>query len=57
MSRTIVVVQSGDKFKVLVCYVQRGIEVNSAKLANAEAKRIGVNEHINNKDIKFIKED
>ena len=48
MSRSVIVTKDGDKFKVLVCFVQRGVTSNSAKLANEEAKRIAEKEHINN---------
>lgn len=38
------VLPDGNKFKVLVNYIQRGIVYSSAKLANHEAERIHAQE-------------
>jgi hypothetical protein len=46
MSRSVIVVKDGEKFKVMVCFVQRGVTSNSAQLANSEAKRIAKDEAI-----------
>ena len=46
MSRSVIVTKDGDKFKVLVCFVQRGVTSNSAMLANSEATRIAKQESI-----------
>jgi len=48
MSKSVIVVQDKDKFKVMVCFVQRGIELNSAELANKEAQRVADHERIDN---------
>jgi len=48
MTKSIIVTKDGNKFKVLVCYVQRGITFSSSKYANNEAMRIGKAEHIEN---------
>jgi len=48
MSKSIIVTKDGKKFKVLVCYVQRGISFTTPSLANSEAKRIGAEERIDN---------
>jgi hypothetical protein len=48
MSKSIIVTKDGKKFKVLVCFVQRGISFNQATLANKEAIRIGSEERIDN---------
>ena len=48
MSRSVIVTKDGDKFKVLVCFVQRGVISNSAMLANSEATRIAKQESITN---------
>jgi len=34
------------KFKVLVCYIQRGINFNDASKANSEATKVAEEEHI-----------
>jgi hypothetical protein len=48
MARSVVVLKDKDNFKVMVCFVQRGVTSNSAKLANSEAKRIAKLESITN---------
>ena len=48
MPKSIVVTQDKDKYKVLVCFVQRGIQFSTLELANKEAERIGKEEKINN---------
>jgi len=52
--RSVIVTKDGDKFKVMVCFVQRGIISNSAQLANSEATRIAKEEAIS--DIKLYEE-
>ena len=56
MTKSIVVIKDEkDKFKVLVCFVQRGINFSSPNMANREATRLGVLEHI--PDVHLIEED
>jgi len=56
MSKSIFVVPAEKgKFKVLVCFIQRGIDFSDAKMANREAKRLAQEEHIN--DVHLLKEE
>ena len=52
-----IVVTKGDKgkYKVLVCFVQRGINFSDPKMANNEAKRLAEEEHISN--VQLIEEE
>jgi len=53
MTRSIIVTKADkNKFKVLVCFVQRGINFSNAEMANEEAKRVAEQEHIS--DIHLI---
>lgn len=48
MTKSIVVTKAEkNKFKVLVCFVQRGISFSDVKMANREAERLAIEEHIN----------
>ena len=40
MPNTVVVVEDGKKYKVLVNYIQRGVSYNSKELAEQEAGKI-----------------
>jgi len=47
MSKSVIVIPADKgKFKVLVCYIQRGIDFSDANMANNEAKRLAGEEHI-----------
>jgi len=46
--RSIIVTKNENKYKILVCFIQRGINFSSSTLANSEAQKIAVQEHINN---------
>ena len=54
-----VYVTKGDKgkFKVLVCFVQRGINFSDSRMANTEAKRLAKQEHIQDQDVHLIEEE
>jgi len=49
--KSVIVIKDGkgktDKFRVLVCFIQRGINFSNPDNANAEAKKIAKEEHIN----------
>ena len=48
MSKTVTVIHADKKgsYKVLVNYIQRGVELHSPELANSEAKKIAAIECI-----------
>lgn len=48
MSKSVIVIKDGKKFKVLVCFIQRGIEFSNPENANKEAQEIADYEHIDN---------
>ena len=49
MTKSIVVTNADKgKYKVLVCFVQRGIYFSSPALANQVAKKLAEEEHIDN---------
>lgn len=49
MTKSIIVTKAEkDKFRVLVCYIQRGINFHDAIKANEEAVRLAEEEHITN---------
>jgi len=56
MSKSIIVTQDGKKFKVLVGFIQRGIEFSSPQLANQEALKLCYKENVNRNDVMLFKE-
>ena len=48
MSNSIMVAPDGNKYKVLVDFVQRGIAFSGFELANSQALVLAKKEHINN---------
>jgi len=47
MSKSIIVIPADKgKFKVLVCYIQRGIDFPNSDMANTEATRLAGEKHI-----------